>query len=82
MRIRTDGKYEYRTDAIESAKAALDETTNTAAVISACEFSRKMRRALERAVDHPDMTPELAEVLSTSELPIEYRVEARVGADD
>ena len=79
MRIRTNGEFEYRKDAIESAKKALNETTNTAAVLSACEFTRKMRRDLERAVDHPDMTPELAELLSTSEIPIEYRMESSVG---
>lgn len=81
MRIRTDGEFAHRKDAIESAKRALDETTNTGAVISACEFSRKMRRNLERAVDHPDMTPELAEILSTTELPVTYRIDTGVGRD-
>ena len=79
MRIRTDGEFEYRKDAIESAKQALDETTNTGAVLGACEFTRKMRRNLERAVDHPDMTPELAELLSTNQIPVDYRIESRVG---
>ena len=81
MRIRTDGEFEYRKDAIESAKKALNETTNTAAVIGACEYARKMRRNLERAVDHPDMTPELAELLSTNEVPVGYRIEASVGKE-
>ena len=81
MRIRTDGEFEYRKDAIESAKKALGETTNTAAVIGACEFTRKMRQNLERAVDHPDMTPELAELLSTNEVPVGYRIEVSVGKE-
>ena len=81
MRIHTDGEFEYRKDAIESAKKALGETTNTAAVIGACEFTRKMRHNLERAVDHPDMTPELAKLLSTNEIPIEYRIETNVGKE-
>ena len=79
MRIRTDGEFEYRKDAIESAKQALDETTNTATVIGACEYARKMRRNLERAVDHEDMTPELAALLSTTEIPVEVRRETSVG---
>ena len=79
MRIRTDGEFEYRKDAIESAKQALDETTNTGAVIGACEFTRKMRRNLEQVVSHPDMTPELAELLSTAQIPVEYRIETTVG---
>lgn len=79
MRIRTDGEFEYRKDAIESAKKALDETTNTAAVIGACEYARKMRRNLERAVDHDGMTPELASLLSTTEIPVEVRRETSVG---
>ena len=79
MRIRTDGEFEYRKDAIESAKKALDETTNTAAVIGACEYARKMRRNLERAVNHEDMTPELAALLSTTEIPVEVRKETSVG---
>ena len=82
MRIRTDGKYEYRTDAIESAKKALNETTNTVAVIGACEYARKMRRNLERAADHEDLTPELAALLSTTEIPVEVRRETSVGKSD
>ena len=82
MRIRTDGEFEHRKDAIESAKQALNETTNTGAIIGACEFTRKMRRNLECAIDHPDMTPELAELLSTAQLPVDYRIEASVGSID
>ena len=82
MRIRTDGEFEHRKDAIESAKQALNETTNTGAVISACEYARKMRHNLEQAVSHPDMTLELAELLSTNNIPIEYRVETKVGNNE
>ena len=82
MRIRTDGEFEYRKDAIESAKQALNETTNTAAVIGACEYARKMRRNLELAVDHEDMTPELAALLSTTEIPVEVRRETSVGTSE
>ena len=33
---------------------------------------------LERALEHPDMTEELAEVLSSSVVELEYRVESDV----
>ena len=38
----------------------------------------EMLSNLERAIEHPDMTPELAEVLSTSVVELEYRVETDV----
>ncbi|WP_336364853.1 hypothetical protein [Halalkalicoccus salilacus] len=37
---------------------------------------------LERAIEHPDMTPEPAEVLSTSVVKLEYRVETDVRIND
>ena len=37
---------------------------------------------LERAIEHPDMTPELAQVLSTSVVKLEYRVETGVQIND
>ncbi|WP_243838021.1 hypothetical protein [Halobacterium sp. R2-5] len=72
MRIRTDGDYAHRLDAIESAMEALDENTKTAAVIAACEHARQDRKAKQKALAHPDMTPELAEILSTSVLELSY----------
>jgi len=78
MRIRTDGDYAHRLDAIESAMDALDENTKTAAVIAACEHARLDRKAKQRALAHPDMTPELAEILSTSALQLKYEVQTSV----
>lgn len=78
MRIRTDGDKAHRLDAIESAKDALDETTKTGAVLAACEHARLDRAAKERALDHPDMTEELAEVLSTRSMPLQYEIETGV----
>ncbi|WP_243838108.1 hypothetical protein [Halobacterium sp. R2-5] len=72
MRIRTDGDYAHRLDAIESAMEVLDENTKTAAVIAACEHARQDRKAKQKALAHPDMTPELAEILSTSVLQLSY----------
>lgn len=41
-----------------------------------------MLSSLERVIEHPDMTPELAEVLSTSVIELEYRVETNVRSND
>jgi len=40
-----------------------------------------MLPALERAVEHPDMTEELAEILSIRSVDVEYRVETGVTVD-
>ena len=68
MRIRADGDYAHRLDVIEAAMDALDENTKTVAVLAACEHARQDRRAKAKALAHPDMTPELANILSTSEI--------------
>jgi len=81
MRIRTDGDYVHRIDTIQAAMTALDENTKTAAVLAACEHARQDRRAKEKALAHPDMTEELAELLSTSELQLTYKVETAVTVD-
>jgi len=78
MRIRTDGDYAHRLDAIEAAMDALDENTKTAAVVAACEHARLDRKAKQRALAHPDMTPELAEILSTSMLQLTYETSTSI----
>lgn len=40
-----------------------------------------MLRNLDRALNHPDMTPELAEVLSTPSGQLDYRVETNMSLD-
>lgn len=78
MRIRTDGDYEYRKDTIESAKQALDENTNTAAVIAACDHAAAdvaaKQKAMEYLVDEvePEVAAEVAELLSTSTVTVDY----------
>jgi hypothetical protein len=78
MRIETSGEYEWRTDLYDAAGDQLGENTRSGAVDSACEFTREMLPALERAVEHPDMTEELAEVLSTQAVEVEYVVSTGV----
>ncbi|NIB99403.1 hypothetical protein G9C83_07245 [Halobacterium sp. R2-5] len=60
---------------------ALDENTKTAAVIAACEHARQDRKAKARALAHPDMTPELAEVLSMPTLQLHYEIQTAVDVD-
>ncbi|WP_457590055.1 DUF7692 domain-containing protein [Halalkalicoccus salilacus] len=48
----------------DRAAARLDENTRTRTNES-CAFTLTMLENLEEAIEHPDMTEELAEVLST-----------------
>jgi hypothetical protein len=82
MRIETSGKYEWRTDLYDDVGDLLDESTRSGAVDGACEFTTQMLPALGRAVEHPDMTEDLAEVLSTRMVEVEYRVERGVNVHD
>lgn len=82
MRIRTNGKFAWRTDLYDHVQDLLGETSRVGAVDGSCEFTREMLGNLEEAVEHPDMTPELAEVLSTKQVEVEYRVESGVNIDD
>jgi hypothetical protein len=58
--------------------SASSENTRSGAIDSACEFTAELIPALEAAAGHPDITEELAEVLSTSMVELEYRVESGV----
>jgi hypothetical protein len=81
MRIETSGKYAWRTDLYDDIGELLGESTRSGAVDGACELTKEMLPALERAVKHPDMTEELAEVLSTSMVDVEYRIETGVNIE-
>lgn len=82
MRINTADNYEWRKDLYEDMSELFDENTRSAGIDSACLFSREMLANLERAMDHPDMTPELAALLSTSQVELEYRIESGVHIND
>jgi len=81
MRIRTDGKFAYREDLVDDAADRLGENTRVGAVEASCEFAQAMFPALAEAVEHPDMTEELAEVLSTHVVDVEYEVSTNVKVD-
>ena len=83
MRIRTDGQHAYREDTIEDV-ADLWGCNKTDAVLLSCKFALQMlddgsmiseRGTLYDALDHPDMTPALADTLSTQLVNCEYRTE-------
>lgn len=78
MRIKTSGEYAWRTDLYDAAGDQLGENTRSGAVDSACEFTREILPALEEAAEHPDMTEELAEILSTDTVDVEYEVSTGV----
>ena len=78
MRIRTNGDYEWRTDLYDETADTFGVGTRSAGIDAACEFTQRMFGNLEEAADHPDMTEELADVLSTSYVKVEYRVETGI----
>ena len=53
-------------------------TLDRGPIDGACLFTRQMLPALEKAAEHPDMTEELAEVLSTPTVDVEYQIETGV----
>lgn len=77
MRIRTDGKYQYREDEIEWASKFWD-CNKTEAVLRSIEFTRQINAAFEKAIQHPDMTEELAKLLSTSEIQLIYEINTSI----
>ena len=54
--------------------------TTKCAVNGAGEFTKKMLPALECAVEHPDMTEDLADVLSTNAVDVEYEASTSVNS--
>lgn len=72
MRIKTDGKHDYRLDLLRRVMQATDEGTKSGAFDLFLEFTLQMLQALDQAAKHPDMTPELAQVLSTPHVEIEH----------
>lgn len=82
MRIETTDDYAWRTDLYDDAGDLLGEKTRSGAVDGACEFTRQMLPALQEAVEHPDMTEELANVLSTRAVEVKYEVSTGVTVTD
>ena len=81
MRIRTDGEYDWRTDLYDRTAEGFGVGTKSGGIDAACEFSTQMLRNLEHAADHPDMTEDLAAVLSTANVTVEHRTITGVKID-
>jgi hypothetical protein len=81
MRIRTNGDCEWRTDLYDETAESFGVGTKSAGIDAACEFSTQMLRNLERAAEHEDMTEELADILSTANVTVEYHVETGLEID-
>lgn len=76
MRINTDSKHEYRLDLLRQVMQRSGEGTKSGAFGFSTEFTVQMLENLERAIQHPDMTKELAEVLSTPSVNLTYQIQA------
>lgn len=82
VHIKSSGDYAWREDLYERVGKEIGEEVTAGAIDAACEFTSETIPNLERAIEHPDMTEELAEVLSTNLVQLEYRVETDVQIND
>ena len=81
VRINTDGRYEWRIELYDDTADILGESTRSKAIDTSAEFTQQIIPALERAVEHEDMTPALAKILSTSVVDVEYEVSTGVNVN-
>lgn len=77
MEIETTGDYAWRLDLYDDVEDLLGESTRSGAVGGTCEFTREMLSAFQEAVEHSDMTEELAGVLSMHMVDVEYCCDQR-----
>lgn len=82
VHIKSSGEYAWREVLYDRVGEQLGENTRSGAIDGACEFTEQMLPNLDWALEHPDMTEELAEVLSTSMVELEYCVETDVRIND
>lgn len=84
MRIRTEGEYAYREDAIEAA-SRFYQSNKTAAIVAACEDVPKIASAIEEVLEREDLTTrqkrEIAETLSTRAVSFELAEEITVDVE-
>ena len=79
VRINTSDKFAWRKDLYDDAGDVLGENTRSGAIDGSAEFTREMvGQNLPKAMAHPDMTEELAEILSTNKVQLEYRIETDI----
>jgi len=68
----------YHEDLVDDVADRFGETTRVGAVEANAEFTQAMLPGLQEAVEHPDMTEELADILSTRAVDIVYEVSISV----
>ena len=66
----------HRNDRDGRSDQEADLRRRAGAIDGACAFTQQMLPALAAAADHPDMTEELADVLTTPMVEVEYQVES------
>lgn len=81
MRIKTDEQYDWRIEQYEQAAQQLGEATKSKGIDAATAFTIEMLGNLERAMEHEDMTEELAEILSTETVRLTYEVNTAIDVD-
>ncbi|WP_336365316.1 DUF7692 domain-containing protein [Halalkalicoccus salilacus] len=82
MRIKDNGKYEWRKEQYAEAAEQLGENTKSKGIDAATAFTIEMLSNLERAMEHEDMTEELAEILSTDQITLRYEVTREIEIGD
>ena len=82
MRIESTGTYEYRKDLYDRAAEEMGESARSKGLDAAAAFTIRMKKRLEKASEHPDMTPELAELLTTPRVSIDYEIQTGVTVEN
>ena len=84
MRIKDDGRYQWRREQYEQAAEVFDESTKSKGIDQATAFAIEMVQNLEQAAQSDAMTEDLAEILSTDQVRLKYEIESgvEIGADD
>lgn len=75
---KSSGNYARQEDLYDRVGWRLGEKTEAGDISETHEFTEQMGPRLERAVDHPNMTPELVEALSRQKTRLDYRIETEI----
>ena len=85
MRINTDGNQAYREDLYERVADRIGESTKTGAIDAPCIHIEQDLRNKEKAMEllaselPPEQLAEVAEILSTEQVPVSSQVTVTVG---
>lgn len=88
MRINTDGNQAYREDLYERVAEKLGESTKTGGIDAACIHAEQDLQNKQDVMDYledelpPAQLAEVADILSTEQVPLSVDVEIEVGPQD